>query len=117
MGENNLSILLPVVVSKKECKIGNCISKKKLKIILNGKSKYPKETVNPLYKTQSILKPAKKNVEWQIAPYIIAINFIFRFNLLVYFMKKIGWEIIKRLYKKKGYLSSPGIGRKYYTKV
>ena len=71
MGENNLSIFLPVVESKNECKIGNCISKKKLNIILNGKSKYPKDTVNPLYKTQSILKPAKKNAEWQIAPILL----------------------------------------------
>ena len=44
------------------------IDKKKLNKILNGKSKYPKETVNPLYKTHSILNPAKKNVEWQITP-------------------------------------------------
>ena len=65
------------------------MSKQKLNIILSGELKYPKETVNPLYKTQSILKPAKKNVEWQITPYIIAINFIFRFNFFVYFMKKI----------------------------
>ena len=65
------------------------MSKQKLNIILNGELKYPKETVNPLYKTQSILKPAKKNIEWQIAPYIIAINLIFRFNFLIYFMKQI----------------------------
>tara|TARA_B100000212_G_scaffold58900_1_gene39621 strand:+ start:376 stop:510 length:135 start_codon:yes stop_codon:yes gene_type:complete len=44
------------------------MSKNRLHIILKGKSKYPKETVNPLYKTQSILKPAKKNVKWQITP-------------------------------------------------
>ena len=44
------------------------MSKQKLNIILSGELKYPKETVNPLYKTQSILKPAKKNIEWQITP-------------------------------------------------
>ena len=63
----------------------------------------PKETVNPLYKTQSIHKPAKKNVEWQITPYIIAINFIFRLNFFVYFMKK-GVSKLLKGYIKKGLL-------------
>ena len=68
LGEKNLRTRLPELVSKKECKIGNCKSKKIFIIILNGCLIEPNETVNPLYNTQNIHIPEITKVIWQTAP-------------------------------------------------